>query len=56
MEAKFIALDLVGFEAKWLKNLLANIPLWKKFMSSISIHCDRQATIARANNKVYNGK
>ena len=27
MEAKFIALDLVGSEAKWLRNLLADIPL-----------------------------
>ena len=56
MEAEFIALDLAGFEAEWLRNLLADIPLWKKPMSSISTHCDCQATIARANNKVYNEK
>ena len=27
MEAEFIALDLAGFEAEWLRNFLADIPL-----------------------------
>ncbi|XP_075100061.1 secreted RxLR effector protein 161-like [Nicotiana tabacum] len=28
MESEFIALELAGQEAKWLKNLLADMPLW----------------------------
>lgn len=38
------------------KESLANIPIWEKPVLSISLHCDSQAAIARANNKVYNGK
>ena len=30
MESKFIALEMVGREAEWLKNFLANIPLGMK--------------------------
>jgi hypothetical protein len=56
MEAEFIALDLASSEAEWLRNLLADIPLWKRPVPSISINCDCQAAIARANNNVYNGK
>ncbi|GJZ53319.1 retrovirus-related pol polyprotein from transposon TNT 1-94 [Tanacetum coccineum] len=56
MEAEFIALELAGQEAKWLKNLLADIPLWKKQFVPVSIHCDSQAAIGIAKNSVYNGK
>jgi hypothetical protein len=56
MEAEFIALDLARSEVEWLRNLLADIPLWKKPESSICINCDCQAAISRANNNVYNGK
>ena len=30
MELKFVALEMVGSEAEWLKNSLANIPLGMK--------------------------
>lgn len=56
MEAEFIALELAGQEAEWLKNLLADIPLWKKQLVPVSIHCDSQAAIGIAKNSVYNGK
>ncbi|GKC87897.1 retrovirus-related pol polyprotein from transposon TNT 1-94, partial [Tanacetum coccineum] len=56
MEAEFIALELAGQEAEWLRNLLADIPLWKKQSVPVSIHCDSQAAIGIAKNSVYNGK
>ena len=56
MESKFVALEKVGTEVKWLRNLLAGISKWDKPLPSISLHCDSQATIACARNKIYNGK
>ena len=55
MEFEFIAPDKVGEEVEWLCNFLEEIPCWKKPMSSISIHCDNQSTIGRAQNNMYNG-
>ena len=56
MESEFIALELAGQEAEWLRNLLADIPLWRKQLVSVSLHCDSQAAIGIAKNSVYNGK
>jgi len=56
MESEFVALEMAGSEAEWLKNFLANIPLGMKPNPSVSIHCDCQSTIAIAKNKTYNGK
>lgn len=56
MESEFIALELAGQEAEWLRGLLADIPLWGKPTPSISMHCDSQAAIGVANNRSYNGK
>lgn len=56
MESEFVALELAGTEAEWLKNLLAGIPLGIKPTPSVSIHCDNQSAIAVAKNKTYNGK
>ena len=56
MESEFIALELAGNEAEWLKNFLANIPLRVKPTPSKSMHCDCQAAIAIAKNKNFNGK
>ena len=56
MECEFIAFELAGQEAKWIKGLLADMPLWGKQETPISIHCDSQATIGMAHNNVYNGK
>ncbi|KAK9046340.1 hypothetical protein V6N11_052232 [Hibiscus sabdariffa] len=56
MESKFIALDLVGQEAEWLKNLLAEIPLWGRPTPPVSLLCDSQAAISIAKNQAYNGK
>ena len=56
MESEFIALELAGQEAEWLRSLLADIPLWGKPTPSVSMHCDSQAAIGVANNQSYNGK
>jgi hypothetical protein len=56
MESEFIALELAGQEAEWLKCLLADVPLWGKQATPISLHCDSQAAIGVAHNSVYNGK
>ena len=40
MESEFVALEKVGTEAEWLRNLLANIPKWDKPLPSISLHYD----------------
>jgi len=56
MESEFVALEIAGSEAKWLKNFLANIPLGMKPTPFISICCDCQSAIAITKNKTYNGK
>ena len=56
MEAEFIALKKAIFEAEWLKNLFLDIPLWIKPTSSIFMHCDSQAAVAKAKSKMFNGK
>ena len=56
MESEFVALEMTGSEAEWLKNFLANIPLGMKPTPSVSVHCDSQSAIAVAKNKSYNGK
>ncbi|KAJ9566099.1 hypothetical protein OSB04_002065 [Centaurea solstitialis] len=56
MESEFVALATAGKEAKWLRNLIYEIPLWHKQISSIFIRCDSQATLAKAYSEVYNGK
>lgn len=56
MESEFIALELAGREAEWLRNLLAEIPLCRESCAPVSLHCDSQAAIGVAKNSVYNGK
>ena len=56
MEAEFISLATIGKEVEWLRDLLIEIPLIKENVSTISIHCDIQVTLARAYNRVYNAK
>nr|GEV49467.1 hypothetical protein [Tanacetum cinerariifolium] len=56
IEAKFVALAAAGKEARWLRNLIYEIPLWPKPISPISIHCDSATTLAKAYYQIYNGK
>ena len=56
MEVEFIALEKASSEAKWLRNLLADIPLWTRPALSVSMRCDSQTAIAKAKSKIFNGK
>ncbi|GJS39842.1 zinc finger, CCHC-type containing protein [Tanacetum coccineum] len=56
IESKFIALAAAGKEAKWLRNLIHEIPIWPKPIAPISIRCDSATTMARAYSQIYNGK
>ena len=47
LESEFIALELVGQKAEWLRSLLGDVPLWGAFVLA-SLHCDSQATIGIA--------
>ena len=40
MESEFVALEKARAEAEWLRNLLIDIPIWKRPVLSVSIHCD----------------
>ncbi|GKB27373.1 hypothetical protein Tco_0866774 [Tanacetum coccineum] len=56
MKSELVFLAAVGKEAKWLKNLLLEFPLWSKPIAPISIHYDSAATLAKAYSQMYNGK
>ncbi|KAG8657733.1 hypothetical protein MANES_03G098716v8, partial [Manihot esculenta] len=56
MDSEFIALELAGTEVEWLRNFLADILLGIKSISSVSMRCDCQTTIAIAKSKTFNGK
>jgi len=56
IKSEFVALEMAGSEAEWLKNFLANILLGMKPTPSVLIHCDCQSEIVIAKNKTYNGK
>ena len=56
MESEFIALDIYGEEAEWLRHFLEDIPFWPKLMHPICIHCDSQSAIGRVQSNMYNGK
>ncbi|XP_071725574.1 secreted RxLR effector protein 161-like [Rutidosis leptorrhynchoides] len=56
MESEFVTLAAAGKEAEWLRDLIYEISLWPKPISTISIRCDSAATLAKAYSQVYNGK
>lgn len=56
MESEFIALELAGQEAEWLRNLLAEIPFCGGRSSLVSLHCDSQAALGLATNSNFKGK
>ncbi|KAJ9539464.1 hypothetical protein OSB04_032197 [Centaurea solstitialis] len=56
MESEFIALDKCGEEVEWLRQFVEDIPKWPKPVTAISIHCDSQSEIGRAQSTMYNGK
>lgn len=56
MESKLIALEKTCSEAKWLRNLLVDVPIIAHPLTVVPIHCNCQATIMRVKSKIYNGK
>nr|KAJ0226392.1 hypothetical protein LSAT_V11C100008470 [Lactuca sativa] len=48
MEFEFVALSAAGKKSEWLRNLIYEIPLWIKPISTISIRCDSAVTLAKA--------
>jgi len=57
MKSEFLVLELADRETEWLRELLANVPLWGKLAPPISLPCDHnQASIALAHNSARNGK
>ncbi|GJS33453.1 hypothetical protein Tco_0531835 [Tanacetum coccineum] len=56
IESEFVALAADNKEAKWLRNLILEIPLWSKPIAPINILCDCAATLAKAYNQMYNEK
>ena len=56
MSTEFIALASTCKEAKWLRNLLCEIPLSPKPMSPLSLPCDSVSVLERAYSNVYYGK
>lgn len=56
MESEMIALATASEEASWLRSLLAEIPLWERPIPAVLIHCDSTTTIAKIENRYYNGK
>nr|GEW46058.1 zinc finger, CCHC-type [Tanacetum cinerariifolium] len=48
MKSEFVALDVAGKEAKWLRNLIHEILIWPKLMALTSIYCDSAAILAKA--------
>lgn len=56
MESKFFTLEIASHEAKWLRELLSDIPLGKKSEAHVPLHCDSQSYIDVTKNNVYNGK
>nr|GEV86264.1 zinc finger, CCHC-type [Tanacetum cinerariifolium] len=56
MESEFIALAYAGKEAKWLRNLILELPLWSKPIAPIYVLCDSAATLEKAYSQMYNGK
>ena len=56
IEVEFIALAAIGKEAECHRDLMMDIPFTANSMSTVLIHCDSQATLARTYSGVYNGK
>jgi hypothetical protein len=56
MEAELTTLDIDSVEAKWLHELLMDLSVVKKFVSTISMNCDNQTVIIKINSSKDNMK
>jgi hypothetical protein len=56
IEAKLTVLDTTGVEAKWLCELLMDLPIVEKHIPAISMNCDNQMAIIKVNSSRDNMK
>jgi hypothetical protein len=56
MEAKLTALDAASIEAKWLRELLMDLPVVEKLVSAVSMNYDNQTVIIKINSSKDNVK
>ena len=56
MEVELIALDTVTVEAKWLCELLMDLPIVEKPIPAIIMNCDNQTVIVKVNSSKDNMK
>jgi hypothetical protein len=50
MEAELTALDTASAEAEWLRELLSDLPVVEKPISTILMNCDNQTMITKVNS------
>lgn len=55
MLLEFIVCASTCKEAKWLRDLLLEIPVWPTLMAPILVHCNSTTTLAKTYSQVYNG-
>ena len=56
MEAELTALDTASSEAKWLHDLLMDLPVVENPILAISVNCDNQTVITKDNSSKDNMK
>jgi hypothetical protein len=56
MKTELTALDTAGVEAGWLRELLMDLPVVEKPISTISMNCDNQTMITKVNSSRDNMK
>ena len=56
MEAELTALYTAGSEAKWIRDVLIDLPVVEKPILAISINCDNQTVITKINSSKDNMK
>ena len=56
MEAELTTLDTATVEAKWLRELLMDLPIVEKPIPAILMNCDNQTVIVKVNSSKDNMK
>ena len=56
MEAELTTLYTTSVEVEWLRELLMDLPVVEKYVSTISMNCDHQNVIIKINNSKDNMK
>ena len=52
MESDFVALAAACKQAKWLINLLVDVPLWTKSFPVLTIYCNNESTLRVVTSKM----